>query len=157
MISKWFTFLFFEEWEVLWRIQARLQERGWEIKCWDKKEFENAMGTVESKAITLAKYKFCICYENMRDVKGYITEKIFDCFMAGCVPIYWGASNITDYIPADCFIDRRTFTSMEELYVFMKGTRLSKSSWTSLFISMESLQKVLKASRQLEVEGHMSS
>jgi len=89
-------------------------------RFWDKKEFKNAMGKVESKAITLAKYKFCICYENMRDVKGYITEKIFDCFMAGCIPIYWGASNITDYIPADCFIDRRAFTSMEELYLFMK-------------------------------------
>lgn len=89
-------------------------------RFWNKEEFKNWKGTVKSKAQTLAKYKFCICYENMRDVKGYITEKIFDCFMAGCVPIYWGASNIGDYVPADCFIDRRRFVNMEELYDFMK-------------------------------------
>ena len=45
----------------------------------------------------------------MRDVLGYITEKIFDSFAAWCVPVYWGASNVTDYIPEGCFIDRRKF------------------------------------------------
>ena len=48
---------------------------------------------------------FAICYENARDIPGYITEKIFDCFFAGCVPIYWGgAPNVTDHIPANTFI-----------------------------------------------------
>jgi hypothetical protein len=57
----------------------------------------------------------------VRDLPGYITEKIFDAMCAGCVPVYWGASNITDHIPAECFIDRRQFASHEELYTFMKG------------------------------------
>lgn len=43
----------------------------------------------------------------MRGEKGYITEKIFDCFFPGVIPIYWGAENVTDYIPQDTFIDRR--------------------------------------------------
>ena len=47
-----------------------------------------------------------------------VSEKIFDCFAAGNVPIYWGASNVTDYIPEDCFIDMRSFSSFEELYQF---------------------------------------
>jgi hypothetical protein len=89
-------------------------------RFWDKKPFKNWKGKTKNKAETLANYKFCICYENMRDVKGYITEKIFDCFMAGCVPIYWGASNVADYIPPACFIDRRKFASMEDLYAFLK-------------------------------------
>lgn len=84
-------------------------------------EFKNWKGTVKNKTDCLKNYKFCICYENMRDVKGYITEKIFDCFMAGCVPIYWGASNVAVYIPPDCFIDRRRFADTEELYRFLKG------------------------------------
>jgi hypothetical protein len=54
-------------------------------------------------------------------VKGYVTEKIFNAFTAGCVPIYWGADNITDYIPKNCFIDRRDFTSDEQLYQFLKN------------------------------------
>jgi hypothetical protein len=82
--------------------------------------FKNWKGKAKDKASTLSQYRFCICYENMRDVKGYITEKIFDCFMAGCVPVYWGAENVTAYIPKECFIDRREFASTEELYAFLQ-------------------------------------
>ena len=67
----------------------------------------------------LEKYKFAICYENARDISGYITEKIFDSFFSGCIPVYWGASNIEDYVPSDCFIDRRKFTNTEEVYHFL--------------------------------------
>jgi len=77
-------------------------------------------GSVKSKREVLQKYKFAICYENARDIPGYITEKIFDCFFAGCVPIYWGAPNITEHIPANTFIDRRKFNSYEELYNYLK-------------------------------------
>lgn len=78
-------------------------------------------GAVKTKAETYAGYRFAICYENVRDLRGYITEKIFDAMCAGCVPVYWGAANVTDYISADCFIDRRQFSSHEALHAFMKG------------------------------------
>lgn len=77
-------------------------------------------GKVANKKEVMERYKFSICYENARDIPGYITEKIFDSFFAGCVPIYWGANNITDYIPKECFIDKRDFDSYEELYRFLK-------------------------------------
>lgn len=76
-------------------------------------------GKVERKKSTLEKYKFSICYENARDIPGYITEKIFDCFFAGCVPIYWGADNIIEHIPKECFIDKREFDTYEKLYKYM--------------------------------------
>jgi alpha(1,3/1,4) fucosyltransferase len=69
----------------------------------------------------LKNYRFCFAYENTRDLQGYITERIFNAFFCGCVPIYWGAANITDYVPAECFIDRRQFSSHEELYRFIKN------------------------------------
>ena len=51
---------------------------------------------------------------------GYITEKIFGAFAAGCVPsIYYGAPNIETYIPKDCFINYLDFQTPEELYNFM--------------------------------------
>ncbi len=78
-------------------------------------------GTVEDKFETMKKYKFSIAYENVKDENGYITEKIFDVFIAGCVPIYWGAKNIKEYIPEDCFIDRRKFDSNEALYDFISN------------------------------------
>lgn len=77
-------------------------------------------GVVEDKIQTLSKYKFCICYENMRDIKGFITEKIFDCFKAGCVPIYWGASNVQYEIPSNVYIDRREYSSYQNMLNYIK-------------------------------------
>jgi hypothetical protein len=84
-------------------------------------DFPSYRGKVERKLPIMQKYKFSICYENARDLPGYITEKIFDCFFAGCVPIYWGANNIIDHVPAECFIDKRLFVTYDELYKFMKN------------------------------------
>ena len=72
-------------------------------------------GPVEDKYETLSNYQFSLCFENMV-MPGYITEKIFDCLFVGTVPVYWGAPDITDYVPANCFIDMRNFDSYSELY-----------------------------------------
>lgn len=88
--------------------------------AWEKKGYKNYRGAPEKKIDTLKNYRFSVCYENMRDVKGYVTEKIFDCFAAGVVPIYWGASNVTDYIPKSCFIDRRDFQSTSDVYDYIR-------------------------------------
>jgi alpha(1,3/1,4) fucosyltransferase len=85
------------------------------------KPFPSYRGKVAHKREVLTKTRFSICYENIRDLPGYITEKIFDSFFSGCVPVYWGASNINDYIPVDCFIDRRKFRCTEEVYHFLKA------------------------------------
>lgn len=86
---------------------------------WGIQEFPSARGNTPNKIAVLKNYKFCICYENMRNQKGYITEKIFDVLISGCVPIYWGADNISDYVPSNCFIDRRDFKSDQDLYAFL--------------------------------------
>ena len=86
-----------------------------------KPNYPSYKGQIKSKKEILQKYKFAICYENARDIPGYITEKIFDCFFAGCVPIYRGAPNVINHIPPDTFIDRRKFKSYEELYKYLKN------------------------------------
>jgi hypothetical protein len=87
---------------------------------WEKTGYRSYRGAVPDKLAVLKNYRFCVCYENIQGKRGYVTEKIFDAFAGGCVPIYWGASNIEEYVPADCFIDRRKFKSNEELYAFLK-------------------------------------
>lgn len=81
-----------------------------------KTNYPSYKGKVDSKKPILEKYKFAICYENAKDISGYITEKIFDCFFAGTVPIYWGANNITEHIPKECFIDKREYKNYDDLY-----------------------------------------
>ena len=82
--------------------------------------FPSYQGPAITKYEVLRKTKFSICFENARDIDGYITEKIFDCFFAGCVPIYWGDANIKKAIPKECFIDFREFSSYPDLYQFIK-------------------------------------
>ncbi|NUN67318.1 hypothetical protein HCU40_21950 (plasmid) [Pseudanabaena biceps] len=77
-------------------------------------------GKSESKSATLGKYTFALCFENSI-LKGWITEKIFDCFFAGTIPIYWGAPDIETYIPADCFIDMRRFANYGELRDYLEA------------------------------------
>jgi hypothetical protein len=50
-----------------------------------------------------SQYKFIICFENSK-TDGYVTEKIFNVFLAGSIPIYDGAPNVTDYILPGSFI-----------------------------------------------------
>ncbi len=90
------------------------------------KKYSTYRGTVGDKVKTLSGFKYCLCFENLTDVDGYITEKIVDCFKAKCVPIYWGASNIEKYIPKDCFIDFRDFNNYEELLNFLLSIDTNK-------------------------------
>ncbi len=73
-------------------------------------------GPCADKVATLSQYRFAFCYENTDSANGYTTEKIFDAFRAGCVPVYLGPPNVAEMIPEDCFIDRRKYQSHEQLF-----------------------------------------
>lgn len=96
-------------------------------------------GMVDHKKPVMEQYKFSICYENARDIPGYITEKIFDSFFAGCVPVYWGANNVTDFISKNTFIDKRDFPNYEELYRYLKS--MSDSEYLSYLHNIEDYLK----------------
>ena len=83
--------------------------------------FPSYRGAVSDKAAVLRTTRFSYCYENSRDLSNYITEKIFDSLAQGCVPVYWGADNVLDYIPANCFIDRRKFANTAEVHRFISA------------------------------------
>ena len=51
---------------------------------WDK--YDN------DKIAYMSNFRFNICAEN-DNTENYVTEKIFDAFLAGCVPIYYGSNN----------------------------------------------------------------
>jgi len=77
-------------------------------------------GAIENKYEKLSQYKFALAIENC-ELPGYITEKIFDCFYVGTVPIYLGDPYVEKYIPKNCFIDMRGFKNYEELRKFLKS------------------------------------
>ena len=103
------------------RIAKRLNEwrRRWRPEF---KPFPSYQGKVRRKADVLERARFCICYENSRGSPGYVTEKIFDCFVSGCVPVYIGTPHAEPAIPAACFIDGERFASPAELLAFLRST-----------------------------------
>ncbi|MDO8262976.1 MAG: glycosyltransferase family 10 [Gallionella sp.] len=80
------------------------------------KPFPSWQGEVQFKSGILSNTRFSYCYENVKGLPNYITEKIFDSFLSGCVPIYWGADNVHEYIPSHCFIDRRQFRGTADVH-----------------------------------------
>ena len=128
---KWFEHnapdvfaLYGKKWNMSGRLPTRL---GAFIHSLEKRlpfkysPFPSWKGVILNKQDILIHSRFSIVYENIKGLKGYITEKIFDAFVAGNVPVYWGAEDIDNYIPKECFIDRRNFTNHQELYKFLKN------------------------------------
>jgi len=111
----------------------------WE-RAFPKQVFHTPLyrGAVDSKLETMAQYQFAFCIENYC-YPHYITEKIFDALFVGSVPVYLGAPNVTDYIPASCFIDWRQYQSFDHLYQDMveiaasdRLAQMRESGWNFL-------------------------
>jgi hypothetical protein len=80
------------------------------------KPFPSYVGEIEDKGSVYQKVKFAYCYENVANLPDYISEKIFDCLLNGCVPVYWGSHTIEEHIPSTCYINRRNFKSTSEVH-----------------------------------------
>ena len=94
---------------------------------WNSEAHPCYKGVAACKSDIYHRFKFVICYENIRGYKGYVTEKILDCITSGAVPIYCGADNIEEYIPRDCYILKDEFSNYEELYGYIR--KISKEKY----------------------------
>lgn len=88
---------------------------------WDAENHPCFRGIAENKRKVYSNFRFALCFENMTGVNGYISEKIFDCFRFGVIPVYWGADNIASRLPPNCFIDYRSLGRPEALHTFLLG------------------------------------
>jgi hypothetical protein len=81
---------------------------------------------VRSKREVMNSFKFALCFENCA-FPGYVTEKIFDCFLAGCIPVYFGAPDIADFVPSETFVDYRRIENYSNLDQFLCGMTESEA------------------------------
>ncbi len=105
--------------ERIYPSQFALFGAAWDRPAPGEPPYPSFRGVVDHKWRVYGRFRFGLCYENMRDVPGYVTEKLFDCARAGSVPVYWGAPNITDYVDPQVFVDRTAFKSDSELARFL--------------------------------------
>lgn len=66
------------------------------------KRFNRYYGTITDKWDAIAPYRYTLAMEN-HSQNDYFTEKIVDAYLAGCMPIYYGCPNISDYFPENSY------------------------------------------------------
>eukprot|EP00249_Psilotum_nudum_P015089 c25160_g2_i1 orf=188-1360(+) len=67
----------------------------------------------------MSHYKFVLAIENSM-TESYITEKLFYALDSGAVPIYFGPSNVWDFVPPNSIIDASKFPSIDNLASYVK-------------------------------------
>lgn len=87
------------------------------VKCW-RGPIE---GSWDAKVDIISRYKFSICFENSVWNPGYLSEKIFDCFCARTVPVYFGSKGNEKFLPEGTYIDYRDFDSPRRLLDYLRS------------------------------------
>lgn len=59
-------------------------------------------------------YRFNVCFENSI-TDGYVTEKLLEAKVAGCIPIYYGDVSVANDFNEKCFVNYNRFSSPSEL------------------------------------------
>jgi len=78
------------------------------------------MNKLKTKIKVLAKFKFVLAFENTNKYRDWVTEKIIHAFLAGSVPVYWGASNIDEWLPGPhSAIIAKDFSSPQKLAEYL--------------------------------------
>ena len=82
---------------------------------------------LELKSSGMNDYMFHIAIENAQR-PNYFADKIYDCFVVGAVPIYWGAPNIGDFFDEKGILQ---FNTPDELAKILQS--LSEEKYHSMF------------------------
>jgi len=93
-------------------------------------------------------YKFIVVCENSH-TSGYITEKIFNCFLAGSIPIYDGAPNVNNWINPKSMIsfdenlleNVKKIKENEELFTKMLAIKKIQKNYNNIKINYDTNRK----------------
>jgi hypothetical protein len=90
--------------------------------------FGHGVRDMNDKAEALRDFRYHIAIENHQGLHHW-TEKLSDCFLACCLPFYFGAPNAGDYFPIESFIPidiRDVKTSADMIRAAIAGNEWSK-------------------------------
>jgi len=76
------------------------------------RHFNNTGQRVRDKQSFLLDYRMNLAFENTRS-EGYITEKLVEPLLAGCIPIYWGAPDVDHDFNPGCMINVADFPDFD--------------------------------------------
>jgi hypothetical protein len=105
------------------------------------------------KVKLLEKYRWNICFENSI-YPGYITEKLLEAKVAGCIPIYYGDSSVNNDFNSNGFINYKDFKTSDELFNFILSIEKNEKLFgdyveTPIFNTEPSLDKLYEFLRRV--------
>jgi hypothetical protein len=77
-------------------------------------------------------YPFYLSLENARE-PGYITEKLWQAYRIGSLPIYYGAPDATLYTPPNSFVDVTSFPTVGALAQHLNYLRSNRTAYLEYF------------------------
>jgi len=110
---------------------------GWGLERWATSPFLRTAwkGTIQPglKRRILSRYRFSLAFENA-SFPGYVTEKLFDCLIAGTVPVYYGAPDVAEALGVKGWsrlplIDARKFSGPVEILRYL--SKMPEREWRS--------------------------
>ncbi len=88
-----------------------------------------ARGGWDSLVSVLNNYRFYLALENSRSLD-YVTERLFHALSIGSVPVYMGAGNVEDFLPAEnCIINVDDFDGPGHLAEYLQYLEQDDSSY----------------------------
>lgn len=112
---------------------------------------EKSHNFIQTKLEALKDYRYSIAIENS-SIPFYFSEKITDCFLAGCMPFYYGANNIADFFPKESFVWIDIHNPKESAKI-IEDTLKEKKWEKNLDYIMEARRRVLEDYNFLQIMG----
>ena len=75
-------------------------------------------------------YLFHLAFENS-NIDDYVTEKVWEALQSGTLPVYYGAPNIKEHVPANSIISIFDFESNKDLAIYLNKVAANKTLYES--------------------------
>jgi hypothetical protein len=93
--------------------------------------FPGPEAPVEDKIGALERYRTTLACENVL-MPGYVTEKLVDPFLAGSIPIYWGADEARQDFNPKAFVFARDFATFDDLIAHVLRLDDAREAWAEM-------------------------
>ena len=100
--------------------------------CFNNMKWPFCEGRPCTKVEILRNYKFNLAFEN-GDSPGYVTEKIYDAFEAGVLPVYMGTRDVAEAVPKGSYIYVSDFKTPQDVANYLKKVIRNETLYRSYF------------------------
>lgn len=101
-------------------------------------------GQIVDKKDGLIDYQYSVAIENSRE-KNYVTEKFFDCFLCGTVPIYYGCPNIHQIYDQNNFIQLKDLTVDEVFNALNNNNTFNLQELKTIYFTKYNIYNIIKS------------